>query len=245
MNTMTVVHSEWLKIRSLRGVFSSLWSMVLVTVAITLLVSATIGRQEAGAPGADLLFGAFYALNFGQIAAMAFGATALSSEFLGEALRTSLTAVPRRGLFYCAKMTTVGALALVAGMITSLLAFVGGQLFLGDVAIGLTHPGVLRAVLGGGLYLCLIALFAAGLTAMLRSAVVVLSILIPFLLVVSFVVGDVAGGVAQYLPDRAGQLILHQHQEGSLGPWTGLGVLFLWTAAAQLAGWWMVRTRDA
>lgn len=88
------------------------------------------------------------------------------------------------------------------------------------------------------------ALFAAGLTALLRSAVAVLSLLIPFLLIVPFVFTDIATAVAQYLPDRAGQLVLHQNPEGSLGPWSGLAVTAAWAAAALLAGWWAVRLRD-
>ncbi|PWS47946.1 ABC transporter permease, partial [Streptomyces sp. FT05W] len=105
--------------------------------------------------------------------------------------------------------------------------------------------GALRAALGGGVYLALIALFAAGLTTLLRSAVAVLSTLIPFLLIVSFVVGDVAGDVAQYLPDQAGQLVLHQNPDGDFGPWTGLTVTAAWAALALVAGWWSLRTRDA
>jgi ABC-2 type transport system permease protein len=89
------------------------------------------------------------------------------------------------------------------------------------------------------------ALFAAGLAAVLRSGVATLSILIPFLLLVSFVVGDVSGGVADFLPDRAGQVVFHETWDGSLGPWTGLAVTALWTAAVLLAGAWSVHRRDA
>ncbi|MFJ8753073.1 ABC transporter permease [Streptomyces sp. NPDC102441] len=212
---------------------------------VTVLASSTVGQAEAGNPGNDLLFSAFYALNFGQIAAISFGATALSSEFLNGALRTSLTAVPSRSRFYIAKMAMIGGLTLVIGLITSFAAFLVGQLFMGEYRIRLGEPGTLRAAFGGGVYLALMALFAAGLTAVLRSAVAVLSLLIPFILVVSFVVGDIAGGVAQYLPDRAGQLVLRGQHAGGLGPWTGLAVTAGWAAVALVAGWWALRKRDA
>ncbi|MER5947020.1 ABC transporter permease [Streptomyces sp. NPDC001904] len=241
---IAVLHSEWIKIRSLRGSLGSLIAVFAATVGITVLVFATVGRSEVTS-GDDLLFGAFYALNFGQIAALAFGATAVSCEFLNGALRVSLAAVPRRGLFYAAKTTVVGACAFAVGTVTTCTAFLAGQAFMGDDALRLGDPGAVRACVGGGVYLALMALFAAGLTAVLRSAVVVLSILVPFLLIVSFVIGDVAGSAADYLPDRAGQQILRQDAVGSLGPWTGLAVTGLWAAAAVLAGWWSVRRRDA
>lgn len=245
MSTTAVLHSEWIKIKSVRSVSGSLIAVFAATLAITVLTFATVGQAEADNADAELVFGAFYALNFGQIAAISFGATALSSEFLNGALRISLSAVPRRGLFYAAKMSVVGGLALAVGMITSFATFLVGQMFMGDYAIGLGEPGALRAAFGGGIYLTLMALLAAGLAALLRSAVAVLSLLIPFILIVSFVVGDIAGGVAQYLPDRAGQLVLHQNPEGSLGPWAGLAVTAAWAGAALLAGWWAVRRRDA
>ncbi|MBO1332519.1 ABC transporter permease [Streptomyces sp. VRA16 Mangrove soil] len=239
-----VLHSEWIKIRSLRGSLGSLIAVFAATVAVTVLVFATVGQSEAES-GDDLLFGAFYALNFGQIAALAFGATAVSGEFLNGALRVSLAAVPRRGLFYAAKTAVIGGCAFAVGTLTTFTAFVAGQAFMGDDALQLGDPGAVRACVGGGLYLALMALFAAGLTAGLRSAVAVLSILVPFLLIVSFVIGDLAGSAADYLPDRAGQQVLRQDAVGSLGPWTGLAVTALWAAAAVAAGWWSVRRRDA
>ncbi|WP_107424272.1 ABC transporter permease [Kitasatospora albolonga] len=245
MAPATVLHSEWIKIRSVRSIHGSLAAVLVTTLAVTVLALGTVGQEQAERAGAEPVFDAFYALNFGQIAAIAFGATAVSSEFLGGALRISLAAVPRRSLFYAAKMTVIGGAALVVGLLTSFSAFLVGQLFMGEHAIGLGHPGVLRAAVGGGIYLALMALFAAGLTALLRSAVAVLSFLIPFLLIFPFVFAGTATAVTRYLPDRAGQLVLHQNPEGSLGPWSGLAVTAAWVAAALLAGWWAMGRRDA
>ncbi|SFO12515.1 hypothetical protein SAMN04487980_10697 [Streptomyces sp. cf124] len=244
MSVPAVLHSEWIKIRSVRASFGSLIAVFAATLAITLLVFATVGRAEAEG-SEDPVFGAFYAINFAQIAAIAFGATAVSSEYTGGALRISLSAVPRRGLFCAAKTAIVATAALVVGLATAFATFFAGQVFLGKYAIGLGEPGALRACIGGGIYLALMALFATGLTFLLRSAVAVLSLLIPFILIVSFVVGGIAEGAAAYLPDRAGQQILHQDPAGGLGPWTGLAVTALWAAAALVAGWWAMHRRDA
>ncbi|MGX1883060.1 ABC transporter permease [Streptomyces sp. NPDC055287] len=245
MPTTAALHSEWIKVRSMRSTVGSLASVFAVTIAITVLASAPVGRAEADSADYDPVLGTFYALNFGQIAAIAFGTTAVSSEYVNGALRTSLTAVPDRSRFYAAKMALVAGPALAVGLVTGFAAFLAGQAFMGEYAIGLGDPGVLRACVGCGIYLALMALFAAGLTTLLRSGVAVLSLLIPFILIVSFVIGDVAEGAAAYLPDRAGQLVLQQDPTGSLGPWTGLAVTAAWAAAAVLAGWWALRRRDA
>ncbi|WP_371646196.1 ABC transporter permease [Streptomyces sp. NBC_00597] len=243
--TVPVLHSEWIKIRSLRGTFGALIAILVATAGIQTLTAALIGDAEAGSMGDDPLFAAYYGLLFGQVAAIAFGANALSAEFHNGGVRTSLTAVPNRTRFYLSKMAAVGGAALLMGQITGLVTFVAGQQFMGPYALELGGPGTLRAIFGSGLYLMLMTLFAAGLTAVLRSATAVLSLLIPFVLMVSFIIGAKAAGVAQYLPDRAGQLVMHQEMTGDLGPWTGLGVMALWTAAALIGGWLAVRRRDA
>lgn len=90
------------------------------------------------------------------------------------------------------------------------------------------------------------ALLAAGLTAVLRSGTAVLGILVPFLLIVSFVFfGDMSGNDADLLPDRVGQVVLHSRWEGPLGPRTGLAATALWTATPVGAGAWRIRRRDA
>ncbi|MGW6943021.1 ABC transporter permease [Streptomyces xanthophaeus] len=243
--TLPVLYSEWIKIRSLRGTFGALISVLVATVGIQALTAAAIGRAEEGSMGEDPLLAAFYGLNFGQIAAIAFGASALSAEFHNGALRTSLTAVPDRTRFYLSKIAMVGGLALVAGQITGLLTFLAGQAFMGPYALELGDPGTLRAIVGSGLYLTVMALFSAGLTAVLRSGAAVLSLLIPFVLIVSFVVGEAVGGFGQYMPDRAGQMVMRIEPHGDLGPWTGLGVMALWAVVTVVAGWIAVRRRDA
>ncbi|MFD4833162.1 ABC transporter permease [Streptomyces uncialis] len=243
-----VLHAEWIKLRSLRAALVSLAAVFAVAVAVTALVQASI--EDPAGPigeefGGDRLFAAFYGVNFAHVAAIAFGTTAMSCEYVNHALRVSLTAVPDRDLFYAAKTAVIGAAALAVGLVTGFGIFLTGQAVLGDDGLGLGAPGALRACFGTGLGLALTALLAAGLTAVLRSGVAALSILIPFFLVVSFVIGDTTGGAAEYLPDRAGGQILFADPVGDLGAWSGLAVAALWSLAALLAGWWTVRRRDA
>ncbi|MGW7367867.1 ABC transporter permease subunit [Streptomyces sp. NPDC054841] len=235
-----VLHSEWIKIRTLRSLVGALCAVLVATVAF----SALAGLDPEGTDF-DPLFTAFFGVSFGQTAAVAFGATAVSSEFRGGALRVSLAAVPHRGRWFAAKAVAVGAPALAAGLVTGLASLAVGKAVLGDRADGIGWAEGLRGALGCGVYLALMALFAAGLAALLRSGVATLSVLVPFLLIVSFVVGDMSGTVADFLPDKAGQAVLHQTPDGALGPWSGLAVTACWTAAALLAGGWSVRRRDA
>ncbi|MFF9624122.1 ABC transporter permease [Streptomyces griseosporeus] len=234
-----VLRSEWLKIRTLRSLVGGLAAVLLTTAAF-----AALAGVDTDGPDFDPLYSTYFGVNFGQIAAIAFGTTTMSAEFRGGALRLSLAAVPDRTRWFVAKAAAVAAPALTVGLLTGLVSLAVGRAVLGSADGPAWGEGV-RAAVGCALYLTLMALLATGLTAVLRSGVATLSILVPFLLIVSFVVGDLSGGVADLLPDRAGQIALHHTWDGTLGPWTGLAVTALWTSAALTAGAWSVRRRDA
>ncbi|MEV8091878.1 ABC transporter permease [Streptomyces nigra] len=234
MTHAPVLHSEWLKIRTLRSLPAALLALFAVTTAF----SALAGADAADDPESDPLFTALSGVLPGQIAAVSFGALVMAAEYHGGALRMSLAAVPQRGRWFAAKLTAVAVPVLLTGLVTAGAALAAAR------ADGLTGSEQARAIVGCAVYLMLMALFAAGLTAVLRSGVAALSVLVPFILVVSFVVGDSVGTVADFLPDKAGQTVLHRTYDGSLGPWSGLAVTALWTAAALAAGAWCVRRRD-
>ncbi|MGW8697734.1 ABC transporter permease [Streptomyces eurythermus] len=236
MPFIPVLHAEWIKIRTLRSQLGALAAVLVATAGFSTLAAVDVDD-------ADPLFSVFFGISFGQIAAIAFGTTAVSSEFRGGALRLTLAAVPDRGRWFAAKVTAIALPALAVGLFTGFVS-----LLVGRAALGASAPGWaegVRGAVGCGVHLTLMALFAAGVAAVLRSGVATLSVLIPFLLIVSFVVGDLSGSVADFLPDRAGQVALHSSWDGVLGPWSGLGVTALWTAAALAAGAWSVRRRDA
>lgn len=236
-----VLRSEALKILSLR----SLCATLLAVLAATTAFSALTGVSDTSAPDFDPLFTALSGVTPGQIAVIAFGATAVSSEFQGNGIRLSLAAVPRRGRWFAAKLAAVAVPVFAVGLLSAFAALVAARAGLGAAADGLGVGEQARGVVGCALYLTLMALLASGLATLFRSGVATLATLIPFLLIVSFVIGDVAGGATDFLPDRAGQVVLYQTHDGLLGPWSGLAVTALWTAAALAAGAWRLCTRDA
>lgn len=240
MTFAPALRAEWIKILTLRSLVGGLCGVLLATA----LFSAIAGLDSEG-EDFDPLFSAFFGVSFGQIAAITFGAQAVSAEFQGGALRVSLAAVPDRLRWFAAKAVAIAIPALTVGLVTGVVSLAVGKAALGTKASGLTWSEELRGVVGCGIYLMLMALFAAGLTAVLRSGVATLSILIPFLLIVSFVVGTASAGVADFLPDKAGQVVFHETWDGVLGAWTGLAVTAAWTLAALAAGAWSIRRRDA
>ncbi|AUH44473.1 ABC transporter permease [Streptomyces sp. CMB-StM0423] len=243
MTATAVLRAEWIKITTLRGTVWSLACVLVATAGFGILANASLSDAEP--EGFDPLFSVLVGVGPGQIAAIVFGTLAVSSEYQSGLIRATLAAVPRRGLLYGAKLAHVGGLTLAVGLVTTLVSFLAGGAALGDRAPGLGDDGSLRGIVGGAVYLALMALLAAGLAAVLRSGVAVLGILIPFVLAVSMVFGGGSAGVADFLPDRAGQQVMYADPPTDLPPLAGLAVTALWAGAAVLAGWWTLRRRDA
>lgn len=248
MSFPAAAHAEWIKARSLRSLTGSLTALFLATAGFSFVMCATLGSADTGSEGFDPLLTSYFGLNFGQLAALVFGATVMASEYRGGAIRVSLAAVPDRNAFYGAKLAVVAALAFVVGLVTSLACFLGGQaLIVRGSGIGITDGAAPRAILGCALYFVCVSLLAAGVAALLRSVTGALSVLVPLFLLLPFVFGDASGsgGAADFFPVQAGQRMLVLDPSGTPGPWTGMAVMFLWTAAAVLAGWLALRRRDA
>ncbi|WP_280458018.1 hypothetical protein [Nocardia carnea] len=248
--TMTftpVLHSEWIKARSLPSLNGILVLLLAVTVGLSLLGSATLAHEAKGTADFDPVLLSFFGINFGQVIAIAFGAACAAGSYRDNGMRVWLTAVPRRGLLYSANLTVIGALTFGVGLVTGVICFLVGRPLIGDGAIGLDDPVGWRAMLGCAVHLTLMALMAAGIATLLRSSAATMGALIPLVLMLSFMLGDVThgGSVAEFLPDRAGRQALVYDPTGVLGPWTGLAVTACWAAAAIGVGWTALHRRDS
>jgi ABC-2 type transport system permease protein len=256
MATTQVIRSEWTKIRSVASTVWTLSLAVVVTVALGIHISA-LSRHEFDSMSPqdrisfDPTFVSFAGMTLGQLAMIVFGVLVVSNEYSTGMIRTSLAAVPRRGAFLFSKVAVAAGLALVVGMATSFAAFFLGQAMLGPLRTSLGDPGVLRAVIGGGLYMTLIAVFSMGVAAMLRSPMLSLGILMPFFFIISNILGNVSvtKKAGRFLPDQAGSRILQVVPQAGddtpYGPWGGLGIMALWVIAALAGGYALLRRRDA
>ncbi|MEU9117572.1 ABC transporter permease [Streptomyces sp. NPDC048483] len=251
-----VLRSEWTKIRSVRSTVWTLGTAVVVTIALGVLI-CILARNDFTAMSANprVTFDptniSFAGMGLGQLAMIVFGVLVVSNEYSTGMIRASLAAVPQRGTFLFCKLLVATALVFVVGLATSFMTFFAGQAALGDHRAQIGDPGVLRAVIGGGLYMTLIALFSMGVAAMLRSPMLSLGVLMPFFFLISNILGNVSATrkLGRYLPDQAGQKIMQvvprTAEDVPYGPWGGLGIMIVWTLAALAGGFVLLKKRDA
>ena len=250
---LAVVRAELTKARTVR---STWWSLT-VAAALCVGVAALLGAQMranvdrmAGEP-AEL---GFYALLIGQIALVVFGVLLVSAEYTTGTVRSSLAAVPRRGVFLAAKALTATGVAAVAAVVAVFGSFAAAQWGLGEHGVSLGDTGVLRAVLGACAYLTLMCVFAMAVATMLRSTALSLGILIPVLFLNSQGLSNLPAirPVTQYLPDQVGAVLMKvgDGRETFLGPrdfgpGVALVLLLAWVAVALACAYVSLRRRDA
>lgn len=198
-------------------------------------------------------------LFIGQLIIVVLGALVITSEYSTGMMRTSLWSMPRRGTVYAAKGVVFGTIALVTGLITSLLAFLVGQAILStqNLGISLGSPGALRIALGGGLFLAACGLLAFGIGALLRHTAGAISAGIGLMFVLTLLVNALPypstswygqADVDKWIPFNAGAGLWAR--PGMLGvnpfsPWVGFGVFCAYAAAAIIGGLIVFLRRDA
>lgn len=268
------LRSEWTKIRSVRSTVYTLLATIIVTIGLSTLVawgrSGHIGSEDLSTfdPVRFSMFGIFV----GQLVIVVIGAMTMSSEYSTGMIRTSLTAMPRRGVVYTAKLAVFTVVALVTGLFCSFVSFFIGQIFYGNVtvrnfgdngietdtkqnlSVTLSQHHVLQAVIGGGLYLAISSLLAFGLAALLRHTAGAITAAIALLFVssilVNFLPHDWAVHVDKWIPFFAGGQIWGLRKLGDpnlpmFSPWVGIGVFAAYAAVAIIAGFVTFRNRDA
>lgn len=251
MTLTAALRSEWIKATTLWSTRVALAGYAVVVVAVSTGVAAAIGVDQARLDGDGYDPGvlAFYGLNFGHVAVIAFAVLLTAGEYTHRTVHASLTAVPRRGVFLTAKVAVGAGLVLATATVTAVVTLLATQAFMGRYAVTLATPGMLRITVAAALYPTLLAVVCMGVASMLRDQTAALSLLVPLFFLVSPVLELVPGlqRVAVFLPDRAGQVALRLHERSIdvFGPAVGLLVLAAWAAAAVLGAWWLVRRRDA
>jgi ABC-2 type transport system permease protein len=252
------MHMEWIRLRTLRSTWWSVAVVVVAMIGLAVWIQYYVPGQWAHMSAADRASfdpteNGYAGLAVAELAVAVLGILAASGEYGSGMIRSTLAAVPRRGRVLAAKTAVTGLVTLVLGEVLSFAAFLAGQAMLHSPAPHATlgQPGVLRAVLLGGLYLPLIALISLGIGLLVRRAAAGISIMVGLIFVIPIVLlalpVHVLNDVAQYLPPTIAEnsLTAVKTVPLSLSPWAGLAMLVLYAAAALGAGGLLLARRDA
>lgn len=254
---VALVRSEVTKVRTVRSTYVTLLALVVITAGMSCLISWAVAAQwakdsasyrAAFDPTSTSMAGFFV----GQLFIAAFGVLALTAEYSNGMISATLTAQPRRIDVYAAKALVVAALAFVTGLVAGFISFFACQAILASThaSAKIDDPGVLRSVIGTGLFLAVCALFSFGIGALLRSTAGAISaaiglLFMPLLLEIALPASS-DQDISRWLPSQAGSAILSPiTQAHEFSAWTGFGVFCAYTAILVGAGLMVFNQRDS
>lgn len=252
-----VLRSEWTKFRTVPATFWALLIAVVLGIGLSALISGVAShayvsdtariRAEWDPTSVSTSGGALAQLAIGVLAILV-----ITSEYASREIRTSLAAVPRRWRLLGGKVVVVAGVSFVLGELTMFVAFFTGQALISGHAptATLSQPGVLRALIGSGLYVTLIALLGVGFGTLLRSTAAAISVLVATLYVLPALAvalpASLQDTVEKYWPTQAGaQVTAVVRGVHTLSPWAGLADLALFVAFFLAAAFVLLERRDA
>jgi ABC-2 type transport system permease protein len=248
-----VVTSEWVKFRSLRSSWAVLGGAVLGMVLIAVLIAYNTRHIAPNIQANDLAASSpLQGWYLGMYLIGALGVLFVTGEYGTGMIRSTLTAVPKRLPVLWAKLVVFVVVTAIAMIAASFVAFLAAEAFIAHYRHGfsLGDPGVLRVVIGTGVFLTLLGMFGAGLGWIIRSTAGALVTYFALLVALPVVFATFLGGwgktVAEYFPIYAGGSFVQSFRESStLAPWPGLLVVVLWVVVALTIAAVLLRRRDA
>ena len=254
---LDVARSEWTKLRSVRSTYWTFAAAIASMMGIGAIFALIFANQYSGLSVAEkaTFNPTSVSLNgylFAQLAIGVLGAIVVTSEYATGMIRTTFAAVPNRRLVLAVKAGVFAAITAVVGVVSSFGAFFIGQAILSGntphASIG--DPGVLRSVVGAGLYLAVLGVLAVGIGVLIRRTAGAVAAVVGIFLVLPIVVaaiGTPAGTVSKYLPSAAGQAIFHTAAPGqhSLSPWLGFAIFVGYAIATLAVAATLLMRRDA
>jgi ABC-type transport system involved in multi-copper enzyme maturation permease subunit len=254
------MRSEWKKLWTVRSTYWTLFAALVVMIGYSALASGGVAASlntmpapaRAGLPSA--LFFSLSGTQLGQVALAVLGVLVISSEYRTGMIRSSLAAVPQRQTFLAAKLPPFVLVALVTSEIMAFASFFVGQAFFAPhgLAVSLGDPGVLRAVIGAGLYLTATGVFGLASGALVRNVAGSIAIAIAASLILPPLLGILPKGwghtFSEYFLTNAGLQVKLLHgapSATSVGPWLGYGIFWAWIAAVLVVAAYLLHRRDA
>ncbi|MFL1380672.1 ABC transporter permease [Nocardiopsis protaetiae] len=217
-----VTAAELAKLRTLPAAVATALATVLAGAVIA--AALAVYAADRGTPVSPVA-AVVQAIPYVQAGLVLVGIWPVAHEYAGVQIRTTLVAVPDRGLLLAGKT----AAALVAVALTA-AATVGAGLAAAATAGEPSWTGTdPRTALGAAAYLTLLGLLSHAVALLLRHLVPALVGMLSLVLIASPLLGGLTGH-ARWLPDRAGALLYDPAADTVLTGATGTLVLLGWIA---------------
>lgn len=253
-----VLRSEWHKFWTLR----SSW----ITLALALVLLGLFGAiasftyspdavDDFGPPGSGGVTTAtslaLTGMSFASLVVGVLGVLSTAGEYSTGMIRSTLAAVPKRLPVLWAKALVIGATVFAVTTVGAFAAFLIGGIGLDGqpIALSVADDGVIRSLVGAGLYLSVASVFGVALGGLLRSTAGAIASLVGILLLLpglaSLLPDSWNETIDPYFPSTAGSAVYSLTESAdSLSPGVGIAVFAGWVALALIGAAFRLKRTD-
>jgi ABC-2 type transport system permease protein len=234
-----VVASEWTKFVTLRSTMWSLGIGMLLTLGFPIIFATVTAarwgqmspREQADRHPLDI---ALAGVNVAQLAIAVLGVLVITGEYSTGMIRSTMLAVPRRLPVLWAKLGVYAVVSFVLTLPALIVSFYASQAILDRhhlLQISISAPGVLRALVGGALYVVGVGVFAMAIGAIVRSTAGGIGLFAGIFFVIpplmNILPSSWNNAISRWLPSEAGRQLFALHKDPNRYAQWPSGAIFL------------------
>jgi ABC-2 type transport system permease protein len=261
-----ILHSEWIKLTSLRSTFWCFGVLIFLTLGLAALFGWTLSLDgvdfDAATKQAYAVQSATLSIGMSQLVIAVLGALVITGEYGTGMIRSTLTAVPARLPALFGKVLVFGATTFVISLVSIVLAALlsAPLLAANGISVNFGDTAYWAALVGAAGYLALIGVLSTAIGTIIRSSAGAIAVVLGLILVLPTIVQVFAAitqtqwiaDLGSFLPDGAGGR-MYAYVSGfvdnggqlTLEPWQGALVLLAWVAALLGLASVLLKRRDA
>jgi ABC-2 type transport system permease protein len=261
-----ILHSEWIKLTSLRSTFWCFGVLIFLTLGLAVLFGGTLSLDgvdfDAATKQAYAVQSATLSIGMSQLVIAVLGALVITGEYGTGMIRSTLTAVPSRLPALFGKVLVFGATTFVVSLVSIVFAALlsAPLLAANGISVNFSDAAYWVALVGAAGYLALIGVLSTAIGTIVRSSAGAIAVVLGLILVLPTIVQVFAAitqarwiaDLGSFLPDGAGGRmyayvsgVIDTGGQLNLEPWQGALVLIAWVAALLGLASVLLKRRDA
>lgn len=182
-------------------------------------------------------------ISYAQAGFMVFGILTACSEYNGGQIRTTLTAMPRRGIQLFAALLSLTIVIIPVRFVVSASGLLLTQIIYGGTTAPFVWGNLVSSLLGVTAYLTLTTIISTAIGILFRRILPAVAVVLGYYFIVGPLIRDYAA-FAKYLPDTAGVVMWFPPSDSTLTPMQGGILLAAWTLFVIIIAGMLYRKRD-
>ncbi|MBS2962243.1 ABC transporter permease subunit [Actinocrinis puniceicyclus] len=201
----TLIYTEVLKLRTVRGPWLLLAAAALLVIAgISGAVNSTKDPIDQNLQAVALAH-----VGLGSVFTLVFGILAVAGEYRHRTITDTYLSTPSRSRVVAAKLVVYAVFGVFCGAVSTLVGLVVAAAWWSQKGASFAWGSAgMWATIGGGIvWNAAFAAIGVGVGALIRSLVGAITVALAWIVLVEGIVGQLVGALARWLPFNAGQAL--------------------------------------